>query len=352
MSNETVNVLAIQRVTADDIKAIKAVDPRVELVDAGGWFDGEIRDTWPETTSRRYLSANAQGEGTREARDRLLAEAEIILGGWPYPLDLRARSPRLKWFHQRPAGASNLLRGDLWGSDVMVTTSRGLGNTLPIAEYVIASMLFFAKGLGQAERDRRAGEFNHLAYGPRLLHGRTLCVIGAGGIGEDVGRLGAALGMRVVGTRRTPTPVPPAGFEYVGGSDELGKLLPASDYVAVCAQYTPETEHLLDDAAFAALPEHAVVINIARGELIDEQAMLRALNSGRLRGAALDVYVGEFDHTPPSALWNHERVLVTPHTSAMSDINQHRAVELFCENLSSYLLGQPLRNLIDWERGY
>ena len=153
------------------------------------------------------------GTGTRAERDRLLAEAEVILGGWPFPLDLRARAPRLKWFHQRPAGASNLRLGDLWGSDVVVTTSRGAGNTLAMAEYAIAGILYFAKGLGQAVVDRAAGAFDHRAYRPLLLEGKTVCVVGAGGIGREVGRLGAALGMRVVGTRRHPEPgALPPGF--------------------------------------------------------------------------------------------------------------------------------------------
>ena len=120
-------VLLIQRLRAADLEQIEAVDPRLRVIDAGGWFDGEIRETWPAFTSARYLAPNATGAGTREERDRLLAEAEVILGGWPFPLDLRARAPKLKWFHQRPAGASNLMLGDLWGSDVMVTTSRGVG---------------------------------------------------------------------------------------------------------------------------------------------------------------------------------------------------------------------------------
>src|SRR5919202_2134025 len=133
-----VNVLVIQRLRAGDLDRIKAVDPAVNLVDAGGWFDGEYRDTWPAYSAARYLSPRSTGQGTREERDRLLAEAEVILGGWPFPLDLRARAPKLKWFHQRPAGASNLRMGDLWGSDVVVTTSRGAGSTLAIAEYAIA----------------------------------------------------------------------------------------------------------------------------------------------------------------------------------------------------------------------
>ncbi|HEX9462221.1 MAG TPA: hypothetical protein VGB82_06440, partial [Alphaproteobacteria bacterium] len=131
------SVLTIQRISAEDRAKIEAVDPAILLIDAGGWYDGEIRDTWPAFTSARYLASNAMGSGTREERDRLLAEAEVILGGWPFPLDLRARAPKLKWFHQRPAGASNLLLGDLWNSGVIVTTSRGLGNTLAMAEYAV-----------------------------------------------------------------------------------------------------------------------------------------------------------------------------------------------------------------------
>jgi hypothetical protein len=99
VSMPRINVLSIQRISAEDRAKIEAVDPLIELTDAGGWYDGEIRETWPAFTSARYLAPGATGSGTREERDRLLAEAEVILGGWPFPLDLRARAPRLKWFH-------------------------------------------------------------------------------------------------------------------------------------------------------------------------------------------------------------------------------------------------------------
>src|SRR5713226_7599381 len=204
-----IRVLMIQRISAEDRAKIEAVDPAILLIDAGGWYDGEIRDTWPAFTSARYLAPNAMGSGTREERDRLLAAAEVILGGWPFPLDLRARAARLKWFHQRPAGASNLMLGDLWGSDVTATTSRGAGNTLAMAEYALAGILYFAKGLHHAAAERAAQTFDHRAYRPLLLDGKTACVVGAGGIGRDVGRLCAALGMRVVGTRYTPHPGQP-----------------------------------------------------------------------------------------------------------------------------------------------
>jgi phosphoglycerate dehydrogenase-like enzyme len=300
------------------------------------------------------MTASSTGAASREERDRLLAEAEIILGGWPFPLDLRARAPRLKWFHQRPAGASNLLLGDLWGSPVVVTTSRGLGNTLAMAEYALAGILYFAKGLHRAAIDRDAGVFDHRAYRPLLLEGKTACVVGAGGIGLDVGRLCAALGMRVVGTRRQAQPdrPVPAGFSELGGPGDLDRFLPESDFVVICCQWTPETTRLFDKDRFAAMKAGSVLINVARGEIVDEEALAEALQRDHLRGAALDVYVGEFERTPASRLWSDPRVLITPHISAASDRDRHGATNLFCDNLRAWLDGVPLQNVIDWERGY
>jgi phosphoglycerate dehydrogenase-like enzyme len=351
---QAVNVLAIQRLNAEDRSRIEAVDPAVRLTDAGGWYDGEIRQTWPAFSVARYLAPNATGSGTREERDHLLAQAEIILGGWPFPFDLRARAPRLKWFHQRPAGASNLLLGDLWGSSVVVTTSRGLGNTLAMAEYAIAGILYFAKGFHRAAIDRDAAAFDHRAYRPLLLDGKTACVVGAGGIGLDVGRLGAALGMRVLGTRRRPhpgEPLPP-GFSALGGAEDLDRFLPESDFVIICCQWTPETTKLFDQARFASMKPGSVLVNVARGEIVDEDALADALGRDHLRGAALDVYVGEFEGTPMPRLWSDPKVLITPHVSAASDQDRHGAITLFCDNLRAYLDGRPLRNVIDWERGY
>src|ERR1700733_3831181 len=223
----SLNILTITRLSAEHKSRIEAVDPSLRVIDAGGWFDGEYRDTWPDFTVQRYVAPGASGSGSRTDRDRMLAEADIILGGWPFPLDLRARAKRLKWFHQRPAGASNLLRGDLWGSDVTVTTSRGVGSILAMGEYAIAGILHFAKALDRAVIDRATDTFDHRAYRPLLLEGKTLCVVGAGGIGREVGRLGAALGMRVIGTRRRPEPEAPlpTGFALLGGTDDLDRFL-------------------------------------------------------------------------------------------------------------------------------
>ncbi|HEY3909946.1 MAG TPA: D-2-hydroxyacid dehydrogenase [Stellaceae bacterium] len=349
-----VNVLIIQRISARDRAKIEAVDPAIQLIDAGGWFDGEIRETWPAFTAARYLAPASMGQGTRDERDRLLADAEIILGGWPFPLDLRARAPRLKWFHQRPAGASNLLRSDLWGSEVTVTTSRGVGSTLAMAEYALAGILYFAKGLRHAVADRDTAAFDARAYRPLLMDGKTLCVVGAGGIGRDVARLAAALGLRVVGTRRHPQPgepLPP-GFSELAGAGDLDRFLTLSDFVVISCQWTPETTRLFDATRFAAMKAGSVLVSLARGEIVDEEALADALERDHLRGAVLDVYDGEFEHPPPARLWSDPRVLITPHISGASDDNRHGAIDLFCNNLRAYLAGQPLRNVIDWQRGY
>jgi glyoxylate/hydroxypyruvate reductase A len=350
----SINVLNIQRSTPAERAKIEAVDPAIRLTDAGGWFDGEYRETWPAYTASRYLRPGANGSGTREERDRLLAEAEVILGGWPFPLDLRARAPQLRWFHQRPAGASNLLRGDLWGSDVTVTTSRGVGSTLAMAEYAVAGILHFAKSLDRVALDRGAGSFDHRAYRSLLTDRKTACVVGAGGIGRDVGRLCAALGMRVVGTRRHPQPGEklPSGFSELGGPADLDRFLPHSDFVVICCQWTPETTRLFDTDRFALMKAGSVLVNVARGEIVDEDALADALDRNHLRGAALDVYVGEFEHPPPMRLWQNSRVLITPHVSGASDEDRHGGIDLFCENLFAYLDGRPLHNVIDWARGY
>ena len=351
--NDPINVLCVARLSPAERARIEAINPRFCVVEAAGWFDGEIRESWPAATSERFLPPDSTGHGTRAERDALLAEAEIALVTFPFPLDLRARAPRLKWVHQRPAGASNQKAGDLWGSDVTVTTSRGHAANLPIAEYVIASFLHFARGLHRAAEDRWAQEMDRAAYRPLQLAGKTACIIGAGGIGQEVGRLAATLGMRVVGTRRSAGSDPPAGFDELSGPDGLYELLGVADFVAVCCQWTPETEGLIGPMAFAAMKPGVVLVNVARGEIVDEPALIDALAAGKLRGVALDVYVGEFKGPPDERLWNDPRVLITPHISAGSDIaGKTRFMDVFCRNLQAYAAGELLENVIDWARGY
>ena len=347
-------VVVIQPVSNEALERISAVDPTVNVVDARGWFDGEIRDTWPPWTVQRYLANGPSPAGTRQERDRLLAAAEIILGGWPFPKDLRARAPHLRWFHQLAAGASNLRNGDLWGSDVILTTSRGYGDTQAMAEFVLAGFLHFAKGLHRAHRDQRRHQFDHHTYRPLQLQDKTACIVGTGGIGRNVARLCIGVGMRVVGTRRSlpsPTDHLPE-FSRLGGPEHLHEFLRESEFIAVCCQWTPETTNLIGREALKAMKPETVLVNVARGEIIDEVALIEALATGKLRGVALDVYAGEFEHEPDRRLWDDERVLITPHVSSRTDRSKNRGVEVFCDNLKAYITGRPLTNVVDWKRGY
>ncbi|MEE2687934.1 MAG: D-2-hydroxyacid dehydrogenase [Pseudomonadota bacterium] len=345
------NILSMIPLSEAGQTQIEGTDPSIRLIMAPNWFHGEFRDTWPEYTSRSYLPPNLKGEGTREQRNTLLEESEIVLGGFPFPLDLRSRAPNMKWFHQTPAGASNLLNGDLWGSDVLVTTSRGLGNTQAMAEWTVATFYYFARNFHVANSDRVKGNFERLAYDPFQIKDKTVCVIGTGGIGKDVGKLCAGIGMRVIGTRRS-TGQRPDGFDAIYTPDKLVEILPDADFVSVCCQWTPETEKLIGEDTFGAMKDGVVLCNLARGEIVDETALKLALASGKIRGVGLDVYVGEFERLPDLELWKDDRVLFTPHISAATDVRGTRQIDLFCRNLKAYVAGQPLENVLDWKRGY
>jgi phosphoglycerate dehydrogenase-like enzyme len=233
---------------------------------------------------------------------------------------------------------------------VAVTSGRGANRALPIAEWALAVGLAFYKELPRAFADQARGHYDRSAYHGRQLAGQTLGVIGLGGIGQHVARLGRALGLRVIGTRRSAEPV--EQVERVYRPTELHAVLGQSDLVVVAAQQTAETHHLIDRAALAAMKPGAILVNVARGELVDEAALAEALRSGRLGGFAADVYQGEFEHGPPAELLAFENVILTPHTSGQSQHPATDSLEIFEANLRRYLAGQPLLNLVDWERGY
>src|SRR5215471_901935 len=275
---KTVTVLLLGAVGDHAVAQIAAVDPTVHVIDARGQFEVEYAQTWPAETVHRYVprSLIERSTMTRAQRDALLAQAEIICIRFPFPLDLHARTPRLKWLHQTPAGASNLREGDLWGSPIIVTTSRGYNNTLPIAEYILATMLLFAKSLPQAFRDQARRTFDRREYRPVLLQGKTLGVVGLGGIGSAAARLAKAVGMRVVATRRSVTSAQAQtqGVDELLPASALPALLQQSDFVALCAQWTPETDKLIGESELHQMKPSAYLINVARGELIDQAALL------------------------------------------------------------------------------
>jgi phosphoglycerate dehydrogenase-like enzyme len=347
-------VVIIAPLAAEDLAALQAVDARLEVEHAWDLFAPELVADWPRHTvdwylPRRFKELTDSAE-QRERRDALLAEAEVVCIAFPFPAHIVARAPRLRFVHQLPAGVSNLARGDLWHTHVPVTSGRGAGNTLPIAEWAIATLLALLKELPRAMAQRSAGHLDRSSFRGRQVAGKTLGVVGVGGIGSHVARLGAGLGMRVLAIRRSSEPVP--HVDQLFPPAQLHDLLSASDGVVLSTQLTPETHHLIDRAALAAMKRGALLINIARGELIDEPALVESMRCGHLAGFGADVYEGEFEHQPPPELLALDNVILAPHTSAQTEHPSRAALDLLCANLRRNLAGEPLLNQVDWQRGY
>jgi phosphoglycerate dehydrogenase-like enzyme len=301
------------------------------------------------------LDANALAQDIDGSKP-LLERAEVILLGYPVPRGILERAPHLRWVQHTQAGVSNLHGTDLWDSPVTLTSSRGAVAATGIAEYVIAGAYYFACGLQEATRQKAAGEFSRRGYALRTLTGATIGIVGLGGIGAEVARLARAAGMRVVATRRSvASPQRDAeGADLLLPAGQLAELAAASDFVAVCVQLTPATQGMIGAEVLAAMKPQSVLINIARGEVIDEDALVAALQADRIAGAVLDVYAGELAGRPPRReLVELPQVVLTPHISGLGDSTGSEPVKrLFAENLRRYLDGQPLLNLVDRSRGY
>jgi len=321
---------------------VSDVDPRVRVFDANFAAPGH----------RAGPSGAAPGSDLAD----ILAQAEVLLVGYPVPEDLAAMSPRLVWAHHTQAGVSNLAGTDLWDSEVTLTSSRGAVAATAIAEYALAAAAHFARGLHEATRQKAAGQFTREGYQMLTLRGATMGVIGLGGIGREVARLARAAGMRVIGTRRSATvPLPDTdGADLVLPADRILEVAAASDFLVVCSQLTAETRGFINAPMFAVMEPDAVLINVARGEEVDEDALVAAVTTGRIRGAVLDVYDGELAGRPPRPeLAGLPQILLTPHISASGEANMAGPLrQLFADNLRRYLDGQPLLNVVDRTRGY
>lgn len=347
-------VVLIAPLSADQVARVKAVDPSLRVEHAFDLFGPELVADWPAHTVDWYLPRGFRDlvdtDAQRQQRDELLARAEVVCITFPYPTRLAGRAPHLRFVQQLPAGVSNLVRGDLWHTAIPVASGRGAGNTLPIAEWAIAATLTLSKDFLKAIDQRRQGRLDRAPFHGRQIAGMTLGVVGLGGIGREVARLGRSLGMRVVGTRRSAEPVDHVARLYA--PEQLHEMLRESDVVVLSTQLTPATHHVIDHAALAVMRPSAFLINVARGELIDELALLDSLRSGHLGGFAADVYAGEFDHQPPAELLALDNVLLTPHTSGQTNQRSEGALSILCDNLRRCLDRQPLINQVDWARGY
>jgi phosphoglycerate dehydrogenase-like enzyme len=340
------------RYRSRDLERIRAAAPGARLVTVSveGLADGPLDDV--EVMLRGWLSS--------EAFDRLLV-----------------RAPKLAWVHSATSGVERALTPAARDRGLVVTNARGVFSQ-PIAEYVMMMILAVSRRLPQLLELQRERTWQPLEGAE--LRDVTVGVIGLGSIGHAVAALASAFGCRVVAVRRRPGPddadageagaadeavagagegdgageertTPQARLDRVGGPETLPELLGESDFIVLALPLTPETEDMIDDETLAMVKPGAWLINVARGRLIDDRALLRALREGPLGGAVLDTFRDE-PLPPMSSFYDLPNVIVTPHTSWSSGRVLDRSVELFCDNLRRFAAGEPLRNVVDPVAGY
>lgn len=307
-------------------------------------IEPRVREIAPEAVIVR-IAADGTPDGD-------IGDADALLRWWisqaAFQRVLR-EAPKLRWVQTASAGVDSVLVPELKGRDLVLTNSAG-AHGIPISEFVLAGMLAHAKRLRALAaltpenawpqgRDMQLGE----------LHGTTALILGLGNIGREVAKRAAAFGVTVYANRRHPAPE--EGIQRVVGENEWHDLLPECDFLIICTPLTPATRGIVDAAALREIKQGAYIINIARGQIIQTDALLEALHAGKLSGALLDALPEEplpADHP----LWHAPNVWITPHISASSPRTQERSLNYFFENLRRFVAGEELANIVDVEAGY
>ncbi|HEV8469692.1 MAG TPA: D-2-hydroxyacid dehydrogenase [Candidatus Limnocylindria bacterium] len=302
----------------------------------------------PRYAADHYNTLQRSPNDERRWRE-LLARADVLFDfDHGHFEDLPTVAPRVRWVQATSAGIGQLLRRTgLDRTDIVFTTASGV-HAVPLAEFAVFAMLYFTKQLPRLHQQQREHRWERFAG--RELRGRTVAIIGLGNIGMEVARVSRALGLRVTGTRRGGA-VTDAAVDVQRPRDELRELLADADYIVLAIPHTADTEGLIGAAELSAMRHGAVLVNVARGKVVDEPALIEALRSGQLGGAALDVFAQE-PLPPESPLWDMPNVLVSPHSASTADSENAKLTDLFCENLRRYLASQPLLNVFDRARGY
>ncbi len=330
------------------VDRLRAVNPRLEVV-----YE-------PHLLPRPRYVADHVGHAFERPKDdesrwkSLLAEAEVLFDFDRTHLeDLPECTPSLRWIQATSAGIGQLVAKHRYAKrmpEVLFTTTSGV-HAIPLAEYALMSILMFRRSVPKMLADQRERRWERFASSD--LVGRSLAVVGMGSIGRAVARYASAFGMRTIGVKRTLAGVEPASLdvEALYAPDELHTALRGAEHLVLSAPHTTETEGLIGAAELALLAPGAIVVNVARGALIDESALVDALESGHVGGAALDVFREEPLSTD-SPLWTMPDVLVCSHSAGTTDRENERITEIFCDNLRRYLAGEPLRNVLDTNRMY
>ncbi|MFN8534514.1 MAG: D-2-hydroxyacid dehydrogenase [Dehalococcoidia bacterium] len=306
--------------------------------------DVEVRDLSQFVASPQNKLSDP--EAADRALDGQLADCEVLFAT-SLPRELASRAPRVRWLHGSQAGIDAYRDSGFLGRDVAITLGRGWA-ARPIAEWVIGAVLLLAKLYpkwvnDEARRQWPGGRIEEVA-------GQTLGIFGLGGIGDETARLASALGMRVIAARRTPGIAPPY-VDALYGPEGLPILLRESDYLVLATPATSETENAIGAPELAAMKRGSRLINVGRGNVLDEDALAEALVSGHLAGAALDVYRVE-PLPADSPLRSAPNVLLSPHRSFLTQHLDQRVIDPFLDNLRRYLAGQPLEQVYDENRGY
>jgi D-2-hydroxyacid dehydrogenase (NADP+) len=348
-----VNVLVVTRMELYPgfLDEIAAVSPRVSVKDGVKLFAAEQRlgelKAIPGDRLEKEMKA---AEGAGGELDSLLAEAEIIVGGLIFPQKMYQRAPNLKWLHVTTVGMERYSSMDFMQSNIIITNSRGV-ISIPIAEQAIMFMLMLTKKAQRLVINKEKKLWDR--YTTPELYGKTAGLIGAGSIGNEIAKRAKGLGMKVIATKRSVNQNEPvnADIDKMYPPDQLKELLHNSDFVIVAAPLTAETKGMIGIEEFKAMKKTAHIINIARGPIINESAMIRALKEGWIAGAGLDVF--EVEPLPPdNELWVMPNVIISPHSSGVSEMQPYRLVALVCDNLRRYINHQPLLNLISHDKGY
>lgn len=282
-----------------------------------------------------------------------IADTDVFIG-WSLRPEQFLAGKKLRWIHSPAAAVHQLMFPELVRSNVLLTNSTGIHGPV-VAEHAIAVLLALAKRLPQAmcyqaRREWAQDQLWHEQPRPREVADATVLVIGMGGIGREFTVRAKALGMKVLAVRENPGKGA-EGADSVFGQERIDELLPQADYVLLCTPVTQETTGIINRSRLGRMRQDACLINVARGPLIDEAALLEALQQERIAGAALDVF-NEEPLPADSPFWSLPNVLITPHTAAVTERLWERHYRLIAENLKRFLAGHPLLNQVDKGRGY
>ena len=333
MASDVVRVVLTTPLEESNLQKIRAVGARLK-----------VDQLSPLILAERKGDLSKKGE-----LDGLFREAEVVYG-WihHFPKNLLSRSPRLKWIQTMSAGVDRLPE-DIMKSPVRIANASGLHGT-PMAEVVLQMMLMFAKDAPSCFQMKGKKEWKR--YTPMLLRGQTAGVLGLGAVGKEIARLCQACGMAVLGIRRSSREGEAySNVDRVYSREQLSQFLAASDFVIIAMPLTRETKGMIGEKELRSMKPTAYLINVARGAIVDEAALIRALEEKWIAGAGLDVFVDE-PLPPESRFYELPNVIFSPHISGEMPDYERRATEVFCENLQRYLQGEPFRHEVDKLKGY